>query len=176
MRKIFFIGYMGSGKTTIGRRFAEQANLQFVDLDLFIENRYHKTIRDIFSEKGEDGFREIERKALCEVVEFENVLISTGGGTPCFFNNMEIMNNAGTTVYLKTTEEELTDRLDVCKQNRPLIKDKTKEEIYLYVKENLEKREVFYNQASVIINTKRLLTLDDVDLVVNNLKNTLNIK
>jgi shikimate kinase len=94
MKPFFLIGYMGSGKTTLGKQLAKKLNLQFVDMDLFIENRYHKSISEIFKEKGEDGFREIERRTLQEIAGFENVIISTGGGLPCFFDNMDLMNKS----------------------------------------------------------------------------------
>ena len=94
---------MGAGKTTAGRELAKTLNLDFIDLDHFIQGRYHKTVSELFAEYGENEFRNIERNILLEVGEFENVVISTGGGTPCFFNNMEYMNNAGQTIYLKSS-------------------------------------------------------------------------
>ena len=85
MTRIFLIGYMGAGKTTLGKAFAREMSLNFIDLDWFIEERFHKTVQQLFLERGEDGFRELERKMLHEVAEFEDVVVSTGGGTPCFF-------------------------------------------------------------------------------------------
>ena len=84
MTRIFLIGYMGAGKTTLGKAFAREMSLNFIDLDWFIEERFHKTVQQLFLERGEDGFRELERKMLHEVAEFEDVVVSTGGGTPCF--------------------------------------------------------------------------------------------
>ncbi|MDR2843855.1 MAG: shikimate kinase [Candidatus Symbiothrix sp.] len=150
MTKIFLIGYMGAGKTTIGQNLARRLNLQFVDTDKYIESRYRKKINQIFAERGEEEFREMERKALQEVTQFENVVISTGGGTPCFFDNMQWMNQHGQTVYLKVAVEELAHRLNICKQNRPLIKDKNLDEIRQFVAENLLQREVCYNLAHII--------------------------
>ena len=100
MQNIFLIGYMGVGKTTIGKQIAQGLGREFVDMDLFIENRYHKAVSGIFAEKGEDFFREIEHRILQEVAQFENTVIATGGGTPCFFDNMDLMNRTGITVYL----------------------------------------------------------------------------
>mgnify|MGYP002519721885 CR=1 FL=1 len=100
MIRIFLIGYMGAGKTTLGKAFARAMGLTFVDLDWYIEERFHKTVRQIFTERGEDGFRELEKRMLHEAGEFEDVVISVGGGTPCFFDNMEYMNQAGETVFL----------------------------------------------------------------------------
>ena len=111
MQRIFLIGYMGVGKTTLGKALADRTGLSFIDLDLFIEGRYRKTIRQIFEAEGEEAFREIERRALHEVAEFEDIVLSTGGGTPCFFDNMTYMNRVGTTVYLKASPEALTERI-----------------------------------------------------------------
>ena len=93
MERIFLIGYMGAGKTTVGRKLAKELDLSFIDLDLYIEGRYHRSIRQLFTERGEEGFRDIERRLLHEVAAFEDVLVSTGGGTPCFFDNMAFMND-----------------------------------------------------------------------------------
>ena len=92
---------MGSGKTTVGKKLAKSLSLSFIDLDDFIQNKYRKTIADIFAEQGEEEFRKIECRALTEVSEIEDVVISTGGGAPCFFDNMNIMNNAGVTLYIE---------------------------------------------------------------------------
>lgn len=99
MIRIFLTGYMGAGKTTLGKAFARELNIPFIDLDWYIEERLHKSIRELFIERGEASFRELERTMLHEVAEFENVIISTGGGTPCFFDNMEYMNDNGQTVF-----------------------------------------------------------------------------
>jgi shikimate kinase len=167
MKKIFLIGYMGSGKTTIGKLLAKKMGLQFIDVDVFIENRYRKTISAIFEERGEEGFRKIERQALSEIIEFENSVISTGGGLPCFFDNMELMNKAGITIYLKTSVEELLKRLGSGKQNRPLIKGKSPEELKIFIATNLNKREVCYNKAIITFEFDDNFTGKNVDGVVN---------
>jgi shikimate kinase len=160
---------MGSGKTTLGKRLAKKLNLQFLDVDLFIENRYHKTISSIFEEKGEDGFREIERRTLHEIAGFENIVISTGGGLPCFFDNIDVMNKAGITIYLKVNPDELANRLNSRKSNRPLIKGKTPEELKDFIQINLKKREGFYNKASIIYAFDDLFTKENIDINVANL-------
>ena len=119
MKRVFLVGYMGVGKTTIGKILSKELDVEFIDLDKYIENRYRKTIQEIFSEKGEDKFRIIEREMLREVSTFQNVLISTGGGTPCFFDNMEVMNRRGITVYVKASVEQLVSRLVASKNVRP---------------------------------------------------------
>lgn len=147
MTRIFLVGYMGAGKTTLGRALADILGLQFVDLDHYIEMRYHKTITQIFADNGESGFREIERRMLHEAGEFENVVISTGGGTPCFFDNMEYMNGQGTTVYLDVPVERLFIRLSIARHKRPLIREKNDEELRTFISEQLEKREEHYKKA-----------------------------
>lgn len=162
MKRIFLIGYMGAGKTTVGKELAKRMELSFIDLDLYIEARYHKTVRELFEEKGEAYFRETERKMLHEVSMFEDVLISTGGGIPCFFDNMSFMNEEGTTVYLKVSSEELAKRLELVKHTRPILKGLTGEELLNFVTENLRKRESFYTQAAIIFNAEQMLTENDV--------------
>lgn len=162
MKRIFLIGYMGAGKTTAGRELAKELDLDFIDLDHFIQARYQKTISQIFQEVGESEFRIIESSMLKEVGEFENVVISTGGGTPCFFDNIDYMNKVGTTVYLRATPEALSERLNTCKEKRPLIKDKSKEELLAFVAENLEKREPYYTKATIIHEPDELINRDDI--------------
>ncbi|WP_029902019.1 shikimate kinase [Prevotella sp. 10(H)] len=169
MKRIFLIGYMGAGKTTAGRELAKVLNLDFIDLDHFIQARFQKTVSQLFQEVGENEFRNIERNMLKEVGEFENVVISTGGGTPCFFDNMSYMNNAGTTVYLKATPEALASRLNTCKDKRPLIKDKNEEELYQFVVESLEKRNPYYSQAQIIFETEELVNREDVNTYIQQL-------
>ena len=152
--KIFLIGYMGAGKTTIGKLLAKRLNWSFIDLDSFIENRYRRTIAAIFEEKGEAGFREIERRTLQEISSFENTVISTGGGLPCFFDNMDLMNKTGITIYLRAEVNELVGRLSFDKHKRPLIKGKNKEELREFVEINLKKREPFYNRAKIIFDVQ----------------------
>ncbi len=162
MKRIFLVGYMGAGKTTAGRELAKELNLDFIDLDHFIQSRYQKTVNQLFQDVGESEFRIIERNVLKEVGEFENVVIATGGGAPCFFDNMEYMNGVGTTVYLKARPEALASRLNTCKEKRPLIKDKDEDELYTFIVESLEKREPFYSQAGIIFETEELVSREDV--------------
>ena len=174
MQRIFLIGYMGAGKTTIGKTLAQKLQLSFIDLDQFIEKRYNKSISQIFSEKGETHFREIEKNVLNEVADFEDVVISTGGGAPCFHQNMQRINDAGTSIYLKTSALELANRLKVGKSIRPLIQNKSQEELIDFIAENLRKREPFYNRANIIFNTEKMLTDADIKNIVTQLIDILN--
>ncbi len=169
MKRIFLIGYMGAGKTTAGKELAKVLELEFIDLDHFIQARYQKTVSQLFQDVGEGEFRKIESSVLKEVGEFENVVISTGGGTPCFFDNMEYMNKVGTTVYLNAAPEALAARLNTCKEKRPLIKDKNEEELFAFVVESLEKRNPYYTQAQIIFETEELVNRDDVNKYVQQL-------
>lgn len=156
MTRLILIGFMGSGKTTLGRALAKALGLTFIDLDNYIELRRCKSINSIFEESGEDGFRTIERNLLHEVCEFEDVVISAGGGTPCFFDNIDYMNLQGTTVYLQVHNERLLERLRIAKSRRPLLKDKNDEEIKVFIEEQLARREQFYLKADHIFTADRL--------------------
>lgn len=160
---------MGAGKTTAGRELAKTLQLEFIDLDHFIQARYQKTVGQLFAESGETEFRNIEKKVLHEVAEFEDVVISTGGGTPCFFDNMDYMNERGTTVYLKASPEALSERLNLCKEKRPLIKDKNEEELYAFVVDSLAKRDPVYSRAKIIFESKELVNREDVSKYVQQL-------
>ena len=163
MKRIFLIGYMGAGKTTIGKRLSKRLGLSFIDLDCYIENRYQRTVNQLFDERGEAEFRIIEQKLLHEVSLFENAIISTGGGAPCFFDNMTFMNRVGTSIYLKVSVSELVERLEGCKHTRPLLKDKTKEELYTVVSNSLIQRDPFYTRASIIFDAEALLDENDIE-------------
>lgn len=155
---------MGAGKTTLGKALASIMNLQFIDLDEFIVSRQHKSVKEIFAEIGEDGFRRIERQALEEVSSYEDVIISLGGGTPCFFDNMEVVRKAGRSVYLKPSEEVLLVRLIHGKHKRPLLADKSDDEILAFIREQLAWREPYYLKAEIIFNASHLENKEDIHL------------
>lgn len=147
MVRIFLTGYMGAGKTTLGKAFARELGLSFIDLDWYIESRFHKTIPQLFAERGEDGFRRLEQNMLHEVGEFENVVISTGGGTPCFFDNMDYMNVQGQTVFLDVDVETLFQRLRVATQQRPILRGKSEVELRAFIEKALADRSLYYTKA-----------------------------
>ena len=173
MIRIFLIGYMGAGKTTLGKAFARAMGLTFVDLDWYIEERFHKTVSQIFTERGEEGFRELEKRMLHEASDFENVVISVGGGTPCFFDNMDYMNQVGETVFLDVDNQVLFRRLKVAKQQRPLLANKTDEELMAFIQEALEKRLPHYTKAKHVFNGELLENRHQIQQSVERLKELL---
>jgi len=175
MTRVFLIGYMGTGKTTLGKAFSRSLNIPFIDLDWYIENRYHKTVGQIFSEHGEAYFRELERTILHEVGEFEDVVISTGGGTPCFFDNMDYMKAQGQTVFLDAAPEVLLRRLKAGKHKRPKLKDKTDEELAAFIAEAMEERLPFYRQAHYNFDSSRLESKTQLEESVNGLRKLLSL-
>lgn len=160
--RIYLIGYMGSGKSTVGKGLAANLNLSFIDMDDYIEERNHKTIPRIFAEDGEDTFRKLEQKALQELSAFEDVVIATGGGAPCFFDNMEVIKQTGKSLYLKGTPRILADRLRHSKIERPLIKGKSEDELVTFIDETLNKREQWYTQADVVLEYDHDLSTEEV--------------
>ena len=165
--RIYLVGYMGCGKSTIGRKVADKLGISFVDLDKYIEERYFKSVPVIFAEEGEERFREKERISLLEVSQFENVIVGTGGGAPCFFDNMEVMNNNGITVYIAPDTDVLATRLLKSKTERPLIAGKSPEELILFINNALLKRAPFYEKAKIIIRGENNL---DPQMVIDKIR------
>ena len=119
MKCIALIGYMCVGKTTVGRDLARRLGLRFYDLDWYIEERFHKRISAIFAEEGEAHFRDLERRMLHEVAQFEDIVLSCGGGTPAYFDNMDFLNSVAHTVYLRADADTICAHLSVSKGRRP---------------------------------------------------------
>ena len=142
---------MGAGKTTLGWALSKILGFRFYDLDWYIETRMRKTIAQIFEERGEDGFRVIERNMLHEVAEFENVIIACGGGTPCFFDNMDYLNQQGETVYMNATADIICQHLNMSRNVRPLLKGKSEEEMKVFVEKQIEQRNTYYKRAKHIV-------------------------
>ncbi len=163
---IFFVGYMGSGKSSLGKRVAHELLLPFLDSDKEIEKKYNRTIPEIFSELGEAKFREIEKEFLDNLPLNEKVVISTGGGTPCFHGNMDKMNELGLTIYLKRPVKELAHRIENSKKSRPLVDHLQGEDLDEFIAEHLTERESFYSICKIIPSredqtVKRLVEMID---------------
>lgn len=163
--RIFLIGFMGCGKSTMGRALSASLNLMFIDLDTFLEERYFKSIPQIFAEEGEESFRRKERKVLEEVAAFDNAIVATGGGAPCFFDNMELMNNSGFCIFLDVEIDSLVTRLLRAKTERPLIKGKSPDELRLFIEGMMQKRRPFYEKARYILKGKDILPEQVLELV-----------
>lgn len=173
MRRIILIGYMGAGKTTLGKALGNEIGLPFYDLDWYIETRMHRTVKQLFDERGEEGFRKIEYNMLHEVAEFENVVISCGGGTPCFFDNIDYMNQQADTVYLKASPDVLYQHLKMGRTVRPLLLNKTPEETRQFIKEQISTREPFYQKAKYTFNVDLMDNLKKITITVKRLKDLL---
>lgn len=144
---IYLIGYMGCGKTTAGKKLASKLGYSFIDLDELIESNQNKSIANIFEDEGQEIFRKIEREALHTTFNLTNSVISTGGGAPCFFDNIEQMNSHGKTVYIQLSPKALVSRLSSAKNERPLIKGKSDDELLDFIEKALLEREPFYIKA-----------------------------
>ncbi|MEP7127366.1 MAG: shikimate kinase [Chitinophagales bacterium] len=156
MSNIYLIGFMGSGKTTVGKQLASLLQYDFIDLDEYLQKKEGATITQLFEEKGEAYFRERESHYLKSLDGSERLVVSTGGGAPCFFDNMEWMNKHGTTVYLKAAPGLLADRLAKGRDHRPLLKGKSEQEVLEFIRQKLAERENFYLTAKVIVEAASL--------------------
>lgn len=157
---ITLLGYMGSGKSTAGKKLAHKLKYDFIDLDDFIENQFDSSIADIFKNKGEHFFRLAEQAALKKCLQQNNIVLSLGGGTPCFYDNIELVNKYSTSIYLKMNSKALASRLEGEQAKRPLISGFNKEELICFIDKNLIKREPFYSQAKHTIEATSLKTSD----------------
>lgn len=165
--RIYLIGYMGCGKTTLGRKLAATLNLTFIDLDTFLEEKYFRTIPQIFKEEGEAEFRRKEQNVLHEVSTFDDVIVATGGGAPCFFDNMEVMNNTGFCIFLDVDIDSLVSRLIHAKTERPIIKGKSLEELHVFIDEMMLKRRPFYEKARYILKGSEIKPDQVLELLKN---------
>lgn len=150
--KIYLIGFMGSGKTTLGRKMAQKLNSGFADLDERLCAHTGKSISELFASLGEAGFRKLEQEVLHKTAIDEDLVVSTGGGTPCFFDNMDWMNEQGKTIYLHVNAKALASRLENSKTNRPLIGDLKGEKLEQFIAEKLAERESFYHKAQMMVS------------------------
>ncbi len=175
MNRIMLIGYMGAGKTTVGKVLAKELGLTFYDLDWYIEGRMRKTVPQLFAEKGEDGFRKVEHTMLHEVAEFEDIVLSCGGGTPCFFDNIDYMNSQGQVVYLKASPGVLYKHLLMGKTERPLLKGKSPEELEQFIAGQLAERGKFYSKARYTFDVSLMDNYEKIEITVAGLRRLLGI-
>jgi shikimate kinase len=150
MKPVFLIGFMGCGKTTLGRKLATRLNAPFFDLDTLLEERAGMSIAEYFSSFGETAFRVAESEMLKGTAYPDNAVVSTGGGLPCFFDNLEWMKAKGTVVYIRLTPKALASRLEHGKDERPLLRDKHGDDLVNFIGGKLTEREPYYLQAQVI--------------------------
>jgi len=147
---VFLIGFMGCGKTTLGRKLAAKLDYAFLDLDHVLEEQVGMTIADYFANFGEDAFRKLESKVLKQTNYPEKVVVSTGGGLPCFFDNVDWMNAHGKTIYIKLSPKTLANRLENEKAKRPLLREKHGDDLIEFITEKLAERDKFYSKAAII--------------------------
>ena len=167
--RIYLIGYMASGKSNLGRILAGKLGYRFIDLDWLFEERYRISVLDFFEKYDESVFRKIERLLLHETIDLEDVVISTGGGTPCFYDNMDFIKQAGLSVYLLWDVPALVSRLKMVKRKRPLLKDIPPAELEEKVSAQLAQRRFFYDQADIVMKGDNI-NLDDLLLQIRALK------
>jgi shikimate kinase len=165
---IFLTGFMGSGKTYWGKLWAAANDFSFTDLDEAIEKTESKTVAEIFEIHGEDYFRLLETKMLHSFSNKENIIIACGGGTPCFHENMQWMNEHGTTVYISSTTKRILERVLEEKDKRPLLKKLNNAELLFFIEQKLKEREPFYTQAKIILDAETITNETFKEEILNN--------
>lgn len=164
--RVFLIGFMGSGKSKKGRKLAAQLGFDFVDMDEWVEKQAGKSIPEIFQEMGEDYFRTLEFEALLKISLLSNVVVSTGGGSPCYFNAIDKMNETGISIYLKGSPAFLRERLFESKKKRPLIENFNAEELLRFIEAKLTERAPVYQKATYTVEALGLRTKELFDIVL----------
>lgn len=166
---VFLVGYMGCGKSTLGRQMAREMGCEFLDTDELVEQAEGADVSEIFARQGEAAFRTMERQAIESLRGKANAVVSTGGGLPCFGDNMELLNKLGFTVYLNVPVDTLVSRISKTGSKRPLIVQKSEDELVEFVKESLSVREPYYKQAMMTVSGRSVRASDIVQLI--NIKN-----
>ncbi len=155
---------MGAGKTTLGKKLARKLGYSFYDIDKAFEHKYKTSVDLFFHKYGEEVFRQLEHELLMSTFQFTNTVISTGGGTPCYYNSMELINKNGISLYIKLSPEALYRRLTEAKKRRPLVAKKSEDELKQFIKDKLKEREEYYLQAQyqisgISVNTNNLIKI-----------------
>lgn len=161
---IFLVGFMGCGKSYIGRTIAPQLDYEYIDSDKFIEEKEGVSIKEIFEQKGEAYFRQLEHEFLVSLEIDKNIIVSTGGGMPCFTNNMALMNEKGLTIYLNRSKDIVIPRLLKGQHKRPLIAHLNKEQLEKFYNEKLESRKAFYEQATLFVGNA---DAEEIKIIIN---------
>lgn len=155
--RIFLIGLPGSGKTTLGKQLAVGLKYEFIDMDDVIVEEEGKSINEIFSQNGEDYFRKKENEVLKKLILEDNIVVSTGGGVPCFFDNIDLINNGGVSIFLDVPPKSITKRLMSQKtENRPLVNGKSEQELLEFLEKKREERFPFYSKAKLVIGGEKI--------------------
>lgn len=154
--RIFLIGYMLCGKSTIGKKLARRLNYRFTDTDKLIENKYQLSVEQIFEKYGEEVFRQFEKEILQTLDSEDDIVIATGGGLPCFGDNLKKIKSSGYVIYMNMHPYSILSRHKKSKRPRPLLQGKTDEELRDFLKESLKKRDFYYRQADLIVRAENI--------------------
>jgi shikimate kinase len=165
--RIFLVGYMGSGKTRTGKLLAKAMNYGFMDMDELFEERYRITIQDFFRKYDEEAFRKLEHQLLSETILSDNVVYSMGGGTPCFYDNMEMLKQYGLTVYIKMPAPALFRRLKESKKQRPVLHRLDSDDLLLHIQSQLAARDPFYSKAELTVDGINLNIIELAQMIRN---------
>lgn len=168
MGKVYIVGYMGAGKTTAARRLAQRLGWGVADTDALFEEKYKISVNDFFNKYDEPLYRKLESEVLKSTESLENVVVSTGGGTACYFDNMEWMNQHGLTVFLRISPQAAVDRVIHSRHKRPLVEGKTEEELTEFVQRHYTSRLPYYEQAQITVKAEDL-DLENLIEMINGL-------
>ena len=164
--RVYLIGYMGSGKTRFGTELSLRTGYLFIDTDELFEEKYRISIADFFDKYNEETFRKIEMEILRETIKYPDAIIATGGGTPCFYDNMAFIRNNGISIYLKMPVPLLVDRLTAVRKKRPLLKDLSLMDMESYICKQIPEREEFYCQADFIVDAE-IITANEIIRIIS---------
>ena len=166
--RIVLVGFSGAGKSTIARKIAARFGFDVLDTDKMLEEKYHISVYDCFEKYGEETFRKLEYEILKKTLQQENVVIACGGGTPCYADAMQLINEAGFSIYIEMSQKSLVHRLLYTKVIRPLTKGKTEEELSEFVNKQLSFREPYYKQAHITVKGENFDLEEMIQKIIKN--------